>query len=73
MIFFVQDINEVISNLILQIKNIKWRNFKICKILIIVCLVTILQISVSSCKTCKCPAYSQSTSQDSSNLKGLST
>ena len=43
------------------------------KTLIIVGLATFFQLSVSSCKTCKCPAYSQTTIQYSSNLNDLIT
>ncbi len=73
MIFSIENYNKDINNLILQIKNIKWYNFKICKTLIIVGLATFFQLSVSSCKTCKCPAYSQTTIQNSSNLNDLIT
>ena len=66
--FSIQICSKILNEWILQIKKIIGFSNKICKTLIIACLGIFLQISVSSCKTCKCPAYSETVIQNSSNL-----
>lgn len=44
-------------------------NNKFFKILSIICLAVLIQLLIGSCKTCKCPAYSQIEYQNPINIE----
>jgi hypothetical protein len=66
--FYIQICSKINNEWVLQIKKRNDFSNKIYKTLIIACLSIFLQISVSSCKTCRCPAYSETVIQNSSNF-----
>lgn len=65
MIYLIQYQNKRNHTLKHQKKETNWYNCKTTKTIIIVCLLMYFQLSVSSCKTCKCPAYSKFSIQNS--------
>ena len=64
MILSIQNLNRKIYYLKCRKKKTSWYN---CKTIIIFCFVIFFQLSMGSCKTCKCPAYSIISIQNSQN------
>lgn len=71
--FSIQNSDHNINYMKNKIKKKKEYCRKFNKTLIIVCLCLFFQLSVSSCKTCKCPAYSQIAVQNPPNMRNPTT
>ncbi len=71
--FSIQTYSKIINNWILNAMKAKGYLNKIFKTLIIICLGICFQLCISSCRTCKCPAYSEIITQYSPNLMNLTT
>ncbi len=73
MYFSIQICKKIFNNFMHPINKAKGYINKIGKTLIILCLGMFLQLYASSCKTCKCPAYSQIEIQNFTNMRNLTT